>query len=311
MLGKPASKGVIIVDVKSAQEKWMHQEAGVWFDAIAWSPDGTRLALAGSPSPSSVHQSSFIQIWQVQNWQKVAEYSVSKTNQGYPAYDQLAWSPDGTRLAGFNENNNHSVQVWNASNGQVLFHQEVTSGENLFLGWLPDSHRLATSWQQGELDIWDTRTGENLFHRKPDVPSASTGNVQLFLSGPDAAISPDGQRAALYIMDQGHLVIQVWDLRTTSPLFSCQPVAGQYWGLTWSSDGNYLAASQSNSSPASIRFWNANTGQLAFSNEVLSFPHQLTWSPNGRFLAAIDSQTASFVPRAPGTHIMLRVLEIK
>lgn len=316
MLGKPASKGVIVVDVKSAQKKWTHQEAGVWFDAIAWSPDGTQLALAGTSSPSSGHLSSFIQIWQVQDWQKVAQYPVSKSNQGSPAYDQLAWSPDGTRLAGFNENYasalSQSVQVWNASNGQVLFHQEVTSGENLLLGWLSDGHRLATSWQQGELDIWDTRTGENLFHREPDVPSASEGNVQLFLSGPDAALSPDGQRAALYILEQGHLVIQVWDLRTISLLFSCQPVAGQYWCLTWSSDGNYLAACQSNSSPASLRFWNANTGKLAFSYEVLSSPDQLTWSPNGRFLAMVDNrQSGILLPRAPRTNIVLRVLEIR
>ncbi|HZR44745.1 MAG TPA: WD40 repeat domain-containing protein [Ktedonobacteraceae bacterium] len=316
MLGKPASIGVIVVDVKSSQKTWTHQEPGCWFDAIAWSPDGTRLALAGRSRPSSIPRSSFIQVWQVQGWQKVAEYPVSKNNQGSLACNQLAWSPDGTRLAGFNENNasalSSSVQVWNASNGQVLFHQEVTSGANLLLGWLSDGHRLATSWQQGELDIWDTRTGEHLFHREPDVPSASGGNVPLFLSGPDAALSPDGQRAALYTVEQGQLVIQIWDLGTASPLFSCQPVAGQHWCLTWSSDGNYLAACQSNRSPASLRFWNVNTGKLAFSYEALSFPDRLTWSPNGRFLAMVDNrQPISLTFRAPRTNIVLRVLEIK
>lgn len=317
MLGKPANKGVMVVDAKTAQTRWTHQEAPFWLDAIAWSPDGTLIALAGRSRPSSAPRPSFIQIWQVQGWRQVAEYPVAKNDpQGHLACGQLAWSPDGTRLAGFNDSVDGylppSVQIWNASNGQVVFHQEApASGENFLLHWLPDGHGLATSWQQGELDIWDTRSGASLFHREPDVPSASGGNVPLFLSGPDAAISPNGQRAAIYRVDQGQLVIQVWDLRTASPLFSCQPIAGQHWCLTWSSDGNYLAACQSNSSPASIRFWNANTGKLAFSDEALFSPDWLTWSPNGHFLAVIDSQPTLFVPRAPRTHIVLRVLEIR
>jgi Tol biopolymer transport system component len=314
MVGNPVSKGVIIVDAENSQKTWMHQEAAFWFDAIAWSPDGTRLALAGRSRPSSIPRSSFIQIWQVQDWQKVAEYPVSKNDpQGYLACGQLAWSPDGTRLAGFNDRfdseSSPCVQIWNASNGQVLFHQEVTSGKNLLLNWLPDGHSLATSWQQGELDIWNTRTGASLFHREPDVPSASGGNVPLFLSGPDAALSPDGQRAAIYIVEQGQLVIQVWDLGTASPLFHCQPVPGQHWCLTWSPDGKYLAECQSNSSPASIRFWKAESGKLALSYDAPSWAEQLTWSPNGRFLAVVAHHGPSI--GAVMRNIVLQILEVK
>jgi WD40 repeat protein len=312
MVGKPASKGVIVVDVTSGRTRWTHQEDGFWFDALAWSPHGTQLALARSSQPSSPPRPSCVQIWQVQGWQQVAQHPISTND----AQGQLAWSPDGSRLAGFNDiaygQVQPSVQVWRASTGQVLFQQQATGfGGNLLLDWLPDSRRLATSWQQGELDIWDTRTGASLFHRDPDAPSASGNAVPLFLSGPDAAISPDGQRAALFTVEGGQPVVQLWDLSTASPLFSCQPFPGQSWCLSWSPDGNYLAACQSNSSPPSIRFWYAASGKLAFSYETLSFPDRLTWSPNGRFLAVIDNrQPGSFIFRPNRVNIVLRVLPV-
>lgn len=222
-------------------------------------------------------------------WEVLLDPGSTLSGSGDLGAPALAWSPDGTSEA-------------------------MGLGGNLLLSWLPDGHALATSWQQGELDIWDVRTGASLFHREPDAPSVSGSagsEIPLFLSGPDAALAPNGQRAALYTLEQGQLVIQVWDLRTASPLFSCQPVAGQHWCLTWSPDGTYLAACQSNRSPASIRFWNASTGKLAFSYEALAFfPDRLTWSPNGRFLAEIDSQPASMF-RAPATHTVLRVLEVR
>ncbi len=317
MVGKPLSKGVIVVDVTNGQTRWTHRETDVWFDALAWSPDGTLLALAASSRPSSLPQPSYIQIWQVQGWQQIAQYPLSRNDaQGQLACGQLAWSPDGTRLAGFNDSVYGqvmpSIQVWQASTGQVLFEQQaIGSGGNLLLNWLPDSRRLATSWQQGELDIWDTRSGTSLFHRDPDAPSASGTALPLFLSGPDAAISPDGQRAALFTGERGQMVIQLWDLNTALPLFSCQPLPGQYWSLSWSPDGRYLAACQSNSSPPSIRFWHAASGKLAFSYVALSFPDRLTWSPNGRFLALVDNrQPGSFIFRPPRVNIMLRVLPV-
>lgn len=314
IIGKSTNKGVIVVDAKSAQTRWTHQEAEAWFEAIAWSPDGTQLALAGHSRPSSTPRPSFIQIWQVQGWQKVAEYPVSKSDaRGQLACGQLAWSPDGTRLAGFNDSVDSllppSVQIWNASDGKVLFHQEVPSpGKNLLLNWLPDGHALAISWKQGELDIWDVRSGQSLFHHDQDVPSTSEENASPLLFGPAAAISPDGQRAAIYILEQGQLVIQVWDLSTASPLFRCQAVPGYTGGLTWSPDGRYLAACQSG--PSSICFWNADTGKLAFSNDALSNPERLTWSPNGRFLAAVNSQ-GPLVFRGSSRNTMLHVLPIR
>ena len=317
MVGNPLTKGVIVVDVPGGRTRWTHQEAGVWFDSLAWSPDGTQLALAGRSQPSVPPRPSFVQVWRVQGWQHVAQYPLSTNNaQGQLACGQLAWSPNGSRLAVFNDSVDGrvppSVQVWHANTGQVLFEQHTTTSDsNLLLNWLPDNRRLATSWQQGELDIWDTRTGASLFHRDPDAPSVSGNAVPLFLSGPDAAISPDGQRAALFRGEQGQMVIQLWDLSTASPLFSCQPIPGQYWCLTWSPDGRYLAACQSNSSPASILFWHAASGKFAFSYKAPSFPDNVTWSPGGRFLAVVENrQPGSFIFHPPRTNIVLRVLPV-
>ncbi len=308
-------EGVIVVDVKNGQKKWTHWDTLSDLSALAWSPDGQWLTLAGRSFHSKPIPRPFVQFWQVQGWQQLAEYpSAPGNSSGDVSFQQIAWSPDKTRLAValFNARTNaKAVQIWRASDGQVLFiRQAPDAGLTPLMHWLPDSNILATSWLDGELDIWDTRTGANLFHHAADNPSASTGDTQLLLAGPSAAISPDSRRAALYILEEGQLVIQVWDSQARKLLFRCQPVTGQQGGLTWSPDGKYLAAYKNDHGQNMIHLWDAGSGALSLTYGALNAPDALTWSPDGRFLALVDRRQPFFL-HSPARDTVLRIFPVE
>jgi WD40 repeat protein len=99
--------------------------------------------------------------------------------------EAFAWSPDGTRLAFFaNEQNEPALQVWQAQTGQHLFTcQRVQGSVGLVLGgvgspnigepgivsWSPDGRYLVAQTLpddkpvQATLQFWDAHTGKALF----------------------------------------------------------------------------------------------------------------------------------------------------
>src|SRR5712664_1976077 len=91
--------------------------------AVAWSPDGTRIASGGNDSTA--------QIWDARTGHRLALYS-GHTGTVYT----LAWSPDGRRIASGSDDS--TVQVWDATSGRLRFAYRGHTAGVRSLAWSPD-----------------------------------------------------------------------------------------------------------------------------------------------------------------------------
>src|SRR5205814_2832231 len=89
--------------------------------ALAWSPDGTRIASACS----SIGTDKTVHVWDAATEQKLLHYD---SHYGYlPNFSvsSVAWSPDGTRIA--STCGDKTIRIWNATNGKHISTLKVQS----------------------------------------------------------------------------------------------------------------------------------------------------------------------------------------
>jgi serine/threonine protein kinase len=150
-------------------------------DAVAWSPDGKRIA-SGSWDKT-------VQVWNASDGGQPFTYRGHSDN-----VNTVAWSPDGKRIA--SGSTDKTVQVWNASDGSLLFtyrgHSDVVNA----VAWSPDGKHIVSGAVDETVQIWNANdAGHSLIYRgHSDVVDA-------------IAWSSDGSRIASGSWD--HLV-QVW-----------------------------------------------------------------------------------------------------
>jgi WD40 repeat protein len=103
------------------QQIWMYNSSANVY-ALAWSPDGTRLAAASYDATVQVR-----------------EAATGRLLQSYQGHTggvfALAWSPDGTLLASGGDDT--TVQLWDAASGQCVYiHRSHTRGVRA-IAWSP------------------------------------------------------------------------------------------------------------------------------------------------------------------------------
>jgi WD40 repeat protein len=114
-------------------------------NAVAFNPDGTRLATGGSDNRARI-------------WHTVTGHKLLEIRQAsFTAVESVAFSPDGTRLAAGSSDN--SAPVWDAVSGQQLLVMRHDGGVTS-VAFSPDGTRLATGRSEGALNygtvrIWD------------------------------------------------------------------------------------------------------------------------------------------------------------
>ena len=123
MLSKPAITTAQVGDFNDIQ-------------SVAWSPDGTRIAVGGGPVPCDPSNLAgyAIRILDASTGQIVNQL------QGHACFvTSVAWSPDGSRLVSASADS--TARVWDVSTGQIISQSPVNAPSHRREMWSPDGLR--------------------------------------------------------------------------------------------------------------------------------------------------------------------------
>ncbi len=174
-------------------------------EKVAWSPDGTRLALATGGATTT--------IWDTATWQQATVLDSASRD--------MAWSPDGRRLAlaGW-----YAIAIWDVDSGTMA---KVPEANPYLVRWSPRGDRLASGHGDQILRIWDAATLERL----AELPGHTS-----FLY--DLAWNADGTRLASCSHDN---TVKLWDTATGREIITFRNSERQVPGVAWGPDPFRLA----------------------------------------------------------------------
>src|SRR2546421_4772550 len=200
--------------------------------AIAWSPDGTRMASACNTTTID----NTIHIWDIRTGKTLLRCDPHFGLTLSFSVLAVAWSPDGTRIAA--SCGDKTIRVWNTATGQHLATYKVHTDMVSDLAWSPDSRFLATANPDATAHIWDTIRGELLL-----VYGGHSAGVR------SVAWSPDGTSIA---STSNYKTVQICDSATGNHLFTYKGHTAWSTCVAWSPDGTRVASS---SNDKTVKIW--------------------------------------------------------
>ena len=235
---------------------------------IAYSPDGTRLAVSSS-----------IGVWIYDT--ETGEELHLLFDENSPSAGIVAFSPDGNTIA---SNVGGTIHLWDTNTGERL--QSITAhtpqpGRYTWLtnlAFSPEGNTIAsTGYHDRTIRLWDVATGAHL--RTLEHPYYSVNKV---------VFSPDGN--TLVSVEGVDFDIHLWDTNTGERLQTLTAQASRSSSVAFSPDGNTLAignASVENISRLGIIMWDIATGtHLRTIAEGHSF-NKFAFSPDGNTIAIV------------------------
>ena len=288
--------------------------------AIAWSPDGERIAAGGQ-----LHRALII-------WDARTGARLLTLDKEDGSITSVRWSGDGRYLAAGRmftaaTRSRVAINVWDAQTGRRIHgllgpdpsRPEANDVRSGALAFSPDSTLLAAG-HLGAVSIHEVATGRKLSTARghvsigkvaafgpdsqlvvtsgpgPDsviqVFDATSGGLVRVFSGGDQspfalALRPDGLEAA----SAGFQVpeISVWDMESGRAL---RTLTGHAWpirALEYSRDGRFLASAAPG---GGVIVWDARTGaRLSNLPKATEYIDCISFSPDGRYLAAPYERT--------------------
>ncbi|GHO76562.1 hypothetical protein KSD_43330 [Ktedonobacter sp. SOSP1-85] len=221
-------------------------------DAIAWSPDGKRIASGGGDKT--------VQVWDTAKGDHIFTYREHKG-----AVEGLAWSPDGKRIA--SGSYDKTVRVWDVASGGHGFTYVYMGHGNLVeeVAWSPDGKRIAVTGVR-TMETWNAEDG---------------GQRTIYQRGLEAAKtvswSPhDGRQIA----SGGGVTVYVWNAVDGKQAFAYSGHTDRVDTLAWSPDGKRIA---SGGKDKTVRVWDAaDGGHVVIYRGHADYVNSVSWSPDGK-----------------------------
>ena len=233
-------------------------------NGIAYSPDGSRLAVGGS-----------IGIW-VYDADTGTEVALIG---GYTGWvNSVSFSPDGNTIV--SGGRHQAVRFWDAATGNLINTLEHGRRNThvLSVAYSPDGTTIASGGSDGTVQLWNAATG-NLIN----TLRGHTGDVY------SVAFSPDGTTIAGTGEDS---TVRLWDTATGNRINTLTGHTDRVYSVAYSPDGTTIASAGRGGNDATLRLWDTATGNLINTLTVRgsavqgSDVHSVAFSPDGTTIAS-------------------------
>lgn len=228
--------------------------------AVAFSPDGKRLAIATGAG---------IWFYDAQTYREMVLLT------GHTEVVRaIAFSPDGKTLA--SGARDATVKLWNVENGENIatFVKNAIGVESV--AFSPNGKMLAAGTEGGPIKLWDVENGQNLATFKGETPRVFS-----------VAFSPNGKTIASGGEDN---TIKLWDVETKQNIATLTGHKGIIFSVAFSPDGKTLASAGADhfgGTSGAVAIWNIETGQdLATLHGHTERIPAVAFSPDGKTLAS-------------------------
>jgi WD40 repeat protein/uncharacterized protein YjbI with pentapeptide repeats len=289
-------------------ELWPGGDLPILYQDVAWSSDGTLLAIAAGSSvilwdvpawrPLRLLKGHRAPVWSVafsrhgnilasgsedrtiRVWDLASCREIGALTGHGGGVNCVAFSPNGSLLASGSED--HTVRIWDVAGSREVLAFTGHRGPVLCVAFRPNGKTVASAAPGKAVLLWQTDSGRQV--REIDGHAGAPWSV---------AFSPDGKTLAT----ADDYAIRLWQVDSGRKIRTLHTVAtGRPIRVAFSPDGTALAGCQDNS----LRLWQLETGHeietlRGEASRVVAF------SPDGKSIASISRTSASLWRPGSGT----------